>query len=156
MRSSSQTKGASLWTRSRRSCSSWHAGTEHRVTSTYHPQSNRLTETFNQTLQTALIKVNQWYTRWQLSSVLFIYRTAQQKATKMSPLFEVMFCRQVQVLITYYCWQNWSLFSLIMLLQKTNAVHRDGISSEHQGKTTSWQNGIQKTLFNKLKKWLNL
>ena len=46
-------------------------GTEHHVTSTYHPQSNRLTETFNQTLQTALIKVNQWYTRRQGWTAVF-------------------------------------------------------------------------------------
>ena len=32
-------------------------GTEHRVTSAYHPQSNGLTERFNQTLQTALVKI---------------------------------------------------------------------------------------------------
>ena len=32
-------------------------GTEHCVTSAYHPQSNGLTERFNQTLQTALIKL---------------------------------------------------------------------------------------------------
>ena len=86
--------------------------TEHRVTSAYHPQSNGLTERFNQTLQTALIKVgNDTQDDWDehLSSVLFTYRTAQQKATKMLP-FEVMFCRQVQVFINYYCWQIWSLF----------------------------------------------
>ena len=71
------------------------SGTEHRVTSAYHPQSNGLTERFNQTLQTALIKVvNDTQNDWDehLSAVLFAYRTAQQKATKMSP-FEVMFCR---------------------------------------------------------------
>ena len=80
-------------------------GTEHRVTSAYHPQSNGLTERFNQTLQTALIKVvNDTQDDWDehLSSVLFAYRTAQQKATKLSP-FEVMFCRQVQVFMKYYC-----------------------------------------------------
>ena len=32
-------------------------GTEHRVTSAYHPQSNDLTERFNQTLQMSLLKV---------------------------------------------------------------------------------------------------
>ena len=32
-------------------------GTEHCVTSAYHPQSNGLTERSNQTLQTALIKL---------------------------------------------------------------------------------------------------
>ena len=75
-------------------------GTEHRVTSAYHPQSNGLTERFNQTLQTALMNDTQDDWDEHLSSVLFAYQTAEQKATKMSP-FEVMFCRQV--LITYYC-----------------------------------------------------
>ena len=51
-----------------------------------------------------LLSVNDTQDDWDehLSSVLFTYRTAQQKATKMSP-FEVMFCRQVQVFINYYC-----------------------------------------------------
>ena len=69
--------------------------TEHRVTSAYHPQSNSLTERFNQTLQTALVKIiNTDQDDWDdhLSAVLFAYRTAQQKATKLSP-FEIMFCR---------------------------------------------------------------
>ena len=72
-------------------------GTEHRVTSAYHPQTNGLTERFNQTLQTALIKiVNDNQNDWEehLSAVLFAYRTAQQKATKLSP-FEIMYCRYV-------------------------------------------------------------
>ena len=69
-------------------------GTEHRVTSAYHPQTNGLTERFNQTLQSALIKlVNENHTDWEdhLSAVLFAYRTTQQKATKLSP-FELMYC----------------------------------------------------------------
>ena len=64
-------------------------GTEHRVTSAYHPHTNGLTERFNQTLQTALVKmVNENQNDWEdhLSAVLFAYRTAQQKATKLSPL----------------------------------------------------------------------
>ena len=59
-------------------------GTEHRITSAYHPQTNGLTERFNQTLQTALIKiVNENQNDWEehLSAVLFAYRTAVQKAT---------------------------------------------------------------------------
>ena len=70
-------------------------GTEHCVSSAYHPQTNGLTERFNQTLQTALLKlVNNTQNDWDehISSVLFAYRTAKQKATKLSP-FEVMNCR---------------------------------------------------------------
>ena len=70
-------------------------GTEHHVTSAYHPQSNRLTERFNQTLQTAFVKlVNANQNDWEdhLSAVLFAYRTAQQKATKLTP-FEIMYCQ---------------------------------------------------------------
>ena len=54
--------------------------TEHRVTSAYHPQTNGLTERFNQTLQTALVKiVNDNQNEWEdhLSAVLFAYWTAQ-------------------------------------------------------------------------------
>ena len=70
-------------------------GTEHRVTSAYHPQTNGLTERFNQTLQTALMKmVNDDQNDWDehLPAVLFAYRTSQQRAIKMTP-FEVMYCR---------------------------------------------------------------
>lgn len=69
-------------------------GTEHRVTSAYHPQSNGLTERFNQTLQTTLLKVvndsqNDWETH--LPAILFAYHISQQKATKLTR-FEIMYC----------------------------------------------------------------
>ena len=70
-------------------------GIEHRVTSAYHPQTNGLTERFNQTLQTALLKVvNDKQTDWDyhLPGILYAYRISKQKATKYSP-FELMFCR---------------------------------------------------------------
>ena len=76
-------------------------GTKHRVTSAYHPQTNGLTERFNQTLQTALLKlVNDTQTDWDehLPAVLFAYRTSQQKATRLTP-FEVMFCRYVMIVL---------------------------------------------------------
>ena len=72
-------------------------GTEHRVTSAYHPQSNGLTEWFNQTLQTTLTKlVNKAQNDWDdhLPAVLFSYRTSVQKTTKLTS-FEVMYCRYV-------------------------------------------------------------
>ena len=57
-------------------------GTEHRVTLAYHPQTNGLTEQFNQTLQTALLKVvDDTQMDWDehLPAVLFAYHTSQQK-----------------------------------------------------------------------------
>ena len=56
-------------------------GMEHQITSAYHPQTNGLTERFNHTLQTALIKmVNEEQNDWDkhLPAVLFVYRTSQQ------------------------------------------------------------------------------
>ncbi len=70
-------------------------GTQHRVTSAYHPQSNGLTKRFNQTLQTTLLKVvNESQNDWDdhLPAVLFAYRTSQQKSTQLTP-FEIMYCR---------------------------------------------------------------
>eukprot|EP00731_Ephydatia_muelleri_P034765 Em0075g18a len=69
--------------------------THHKVSSAYHPQTNGLTERFNQTLQASLIKVvNSSQDDWDehLSAVLFAYRTSVQKATKLTP-FEIMYCR---------------------------------------------------------------
>ena len=60
-----------------------------------HPQTNGLTERFNQTLQTALMKmVNEEQNDWDehLPAVLFAYHMSQQWAIKMTP-FEVMYCR---------------------------------------------------------------
>ena len=69
--------------------------THHKVSSAYHPQTNGLTERFNQALQASLIKVvNSSQDDWDehLSAVLFAYRTSVQKATKLTP-FEIMYCR---------------------------------------------------------------
>ena len=70
-------------------------GVEHRISTAYHPQTNSLTERFNQTLQTSLLKVvNDEQNDWDehLPAILFAYRSSVQKATKLTP-FEVMFCR---------------------------------------------------------------
>ena len=64
-------------------------GTEHCVTSAYHPQSNGLTERFNQTLQTALIKlINESQNDWDdhLSGVLFWVQNCYTKGYKDDPI----------------------------------------------------------------------
>lgn len=70
-------------------------GTDHRMTSAYHPQSNGLVERLNQTVQNILIKlVNDHQNNWDdfLDPALFAIRTSKQKSTKCTP-FEMMFNR---------------------------------------------------------------
>lgn len=70
-------------------------GTDHRITSAYHPQSNGLVERLNQTLQNTLMKqVNDHQNNWDelLDPALFAIRTSKQKSTKYTP-FELMFNR---------------------------------------------------------------
>ena len=69
--------------------------TQHRVTSAYHPQTNGLTERFNQTLSNCLVsKINESQTDWdeKLDAILFSYRVSKQASTKYSPYF-LMFGR---------------------------------------------------------------
>ena len=68
-------------------------GTEHRVTSAYHPQSNGLVERFNQTLIVKKAHDNQHQWDQHIDSVLFAYRTSTHKSTKMTPFF-VMHLRE--------------------------------------------------------------
>lgn len=67
-------------------------GTQHRIATAYHPQTNGLTERFNQTLQSALVNDTQSDWDYHLPAILFAYRTSIQKATKFSP-FELMPCQ---------------------------------------------------------------
>lgn len=70
-------------------------GTDHRITSAYHPQSNGLVERMNQTLKNTLLKlVNDQQNNWDdlLDPTLFAIRTSRQKSTKYTP-FELMFNR---------------------------------------------------------------
>ena len=55
-------------------------GTDHRISSAYHPQTNGLDERMNQTLKGALVKyVNENQNDWDvhIKSVLFTYRTSR-------------------------------------------------------------------------------
>ena len=68
--------------------------TQH-VTSEYHPQTNGLTERFNQTLSNCLVsKINESQNDWddKLDAILFSYRVSRQASTKYSPYF-LMFGR---------------------------------------------------------------
>ena len=61
-------------------------GTEHRIASAYHPQTNGL----NQTVTKSLVKyINADHFDWDenLESVLFSYRTSVHATTKYTPFF---------------------------------------------------------------------
>lgn len=71
-------------------CEYWQI--KRRICTAYHPQSNGLTERFNQTLCNSLIKyLNDKHDNWEefIPLCLFGYRTSIQKSTKLSPYFLV-------------------------------------------------------------------
>ena len=70
--------------------------TQHRITSAYHPQTNGLTERFNQTLSNSLrAKINEYQDDWDehLNLILFAYRATVQESTKYSPYY-MMFAHE--------------------------------------------------------------
>ena len=62
------------------------SGTDHRVSSAYHSQTNGL-ERFNQTIQQALLKFAVGDCDLLLDSILFAYRTSKHDSTKYTPFF---------------------------------------------------------------------
>ena len=74
-------------------------GFKHRVTSAYHPQSNRLDERLNQTLKASPQKlVNDQLDDWDdlVDDILFAYRTSRQDSTKFTTFF-VMYIREARL-----------------------------------------------------------
>ena len=74
-------------------------GTDHRISSAYHPQSNGLDERFNLTIQQALLKfVNESEDNWDMliDSILFAYRTSKHDSTKYTP-FYLMYNREARL-----------------------------------------------------------
>ena len=73
------------------------------VTSVYHPQTNGLTERFNQALSNCLVsKINESQNNWddKLDEILFSYRVSKQASTKYSPYF-LMFGRHPHLFLNY-------------------------------------------------------
>jgi hypothetical protein len=70
-------------------------GSHHRLTSAYHPQSNGLTERYNQTLCRALEKsVQETACDWDvlIPPALFAYRTTRNRTTKYEPFYLLYGC----------------------------------------------------------------
>ena len=65
-------------------------GTEQRMTSAYHPQSNGLVERQNRSIKESLVKVlNEKPTEWPhiIDGILFAHRVSRHYSTKYSPFY---------------------------------------------------------------------
>jgi len=85
--------------------------TKHQTTTPYHPQTNGLTERFNQTLIKALGKLIQQHKTscWDelLPSVLFAYRTAKHSTTGFTPIY--LMCGREATLPLEFCLPTWQM-----------------------------------------------
>ena len=74
-------------------------GTDHRISSAHHPQTNSLDERTNQTLTKSLLKlVNANKDNWDLliDPVFFSYRISKHDSTKYTPFF-MMYKREAKL-----------------------------------------------------------
>ena len=65
---------------------------KHKLSSAYHPKTNRLTERFNRTICKTLAKyISEFEENWDiyLPSMLLVYRTKLQSTTKQEPFYLV-------------------------------------------------------------------
>jgi hypothetical protein len=107
-------------------------GTDHRISSAYHPQTNGLDERMNQTLKGALVKfVNENQDDWDvhIKSILFAYRTSRNDSTKFTP-FELMFGRAPILPIE------------MEIASRPDRDDCDEVSHSHQSSTVDFQEKI--------------
>ncbi|KAL5516584.1 hypothetical protein EMCRGX_G001959 [Ephydatia muelleri] len=77
-------------------------GIEHKISSSYHPQTKGLDERTNQTLTRALIKFSEAKENWDenIDAALYAYRIAKQDSSQFSPFF-IMYNRTPCIAINH-------------------------------------------------------
>ena len=77
-------------------------GIEHKISSSYNPQTNGLDERTNQTLTRALIKFSEAKENWDenIDAALYAYRIAKQDSSQFSPFF-IMYNRNSRIAIDH-------------------------------------------------------
>ena len=107
---------------------------DHQLTTAYHPQTNGLDESFNQTLPTASLKyVENDRENWDahLDQVVFAYNTAVQESTKYTP-FQAMFGRMACIPVDINSSSNYDA------AEKLQEFHKaDQLSFSNE--TAKWQ-----------------
>ncbi|KAL5487003.1 hypothetical protein EMCRGX_G019555 [Ephydatia muelleri] len=91
-----------LWCTEIESCLFKLTGIEHKISSSYHPQTNGLDERTNQTLTRALIKFSEAKENWDenIDAALYAYRIAKQDSSQFSTFF-IMYNRNPRIAIDH-------------------------------------------------------
>ncbi|CAF1608443.1 unnamed protein product, partial [Didymodactylos carnosus] len=112
-------------------------GVNHIKTTTYHPQTNGLTERFNATLAGSIgTYVNQQQSDWDdyLPFVTFAYNTSKQATTGIEP-FKLMYGRDPIL--------PFDAPSSIVQLPQANDYYSQLLKFLQQAKSTAWLNTTQ-------------